>query len=102
MWVDISDDWIPSAVNVNALPKPLRRYIHSIEVLDPQYLVQHNTVLRDQVRGLEKKLANMGKVRNESARDCPPHDFVSRGDGTARCKCGEQVDISETGAARRE
>lgn len=32
---------------------------------------------------------------------CPPHDFVSRGDGTARCKCcGEIADVSETGAAR--
>ena len=30
------------------------------------------------------------------------HDFVSLGDGTARCSnCPEQVDVSETGAARR-
>ena len=36
-----------------------------------------------------------------TAGDCNPHDFINRGDGTARCKCGEQVDISETGAARR-
>jgi len=30
-----------------------------------------------------------------------PHDFINRGDGTARCKdCGAQVDVTETGAAR--
>ena len=29
------------------------------------------------------------------------HDFVSKGDGTAKCAdCGEQCDVSETSAAR--
>lgn len=33
---------------------------------------------------------------------CPPHDFVSKGDGTAICAdCKQQVDITETAAARK-
>ena len=39
--IDISDTWTPSADNINALPEPLRHYIHDLEtVCDPAGDVQ--------------------------------------------------------------
>jgi hypothetical protein len=36
MMFDIPNDWTPSAANINALPEPLRRYIHELKtVCDP-------------------------------------------------------------------
>lgn len=43
----ISVDWLPTTANVNALPKPIRDYIHGLESLcDPAGLVRENAVLR--------------------------------------------------------
>lgn len=40
-------------------------------------------------------------VDSKVLEKCPPHDFRKLSDGTARCRdCKEQVDITETGAAR--
>lgn len=53
----IPADWTPTAENVNALPEPLRDYIHQIETLcDPQLLVQQNWELRELVAALEVML----------------------------------------------
>jgi len=41
------------------------------------------------------------KFPDEQGQTCPPHDFRSKGDGTAKCRdCGELADVTETGAAR--
>lgn len=43
----IPDDWQPTPENVNALPAPLRRYIHDIEtVCDHSGIVRENFMLR--------------------------------------------------------
>jgi len=46
----ISDDWKPTASAINALPAPLRKYIHDVEAMcDPAGMVQQIAALRDQV-----------------------------------------------------
>lgn len=56
--MNISKDWLPAPKSINALPKPLREYIHGLETLcDPQYLIQELTMIRDAVSQLESALA---------------------------------------------
>ncbi|WP_344234508.1 hypothetical protein, partial [Cupriavidus gilardii] len=49
----ITPDWVPSAKNVNALPRPLRDYIHRLIAFDPQHYVQKVAVLQDHIRMVE-------------------------------------------------
>jgi hypothetical protein len=50
----IPDDWVPTAAAINALPLPLRRYIHDLETMaDPAGLVQENYELRLQAAAVE-------------------------------------------------
>lgn len=52
--MEIGDDWQPTAANINALPDPLRRFIHDLETMaDPAGLVQENYELKLQVRAAE-------------------------------------------------
>jgi hypothetical protein len=45
---EIPDDWT-APDNVNALPKPLRRYIHDLQTdLDPAGLMRENLTLRQE------------------------------------------------------
>ena len=54
MKLEIEDDWTPTAANINALPLPLRRFIHDLETMaDPAGLVQENYELRAQVKAVE-------------------------------------------------
>lgn len=62
--LDIPDDWLPTAANINALPEPLRRYIHDLETrADPSGDVLLIYELRTMVRGLEAMIL---KDRGES------------------------------------
>lgn len=52
--ITIDPDWLPTAENINALPDPLRRFIHDLETMaDPAGLVLENYQLRQQVRAVE-------------------------------------------------
>jgi len=56
-------DWKPTPEAINALPQPIRDYIHGIETIaDPQYLVQQNTFLKDQCEGLQVLLVEARKA----------------------------------------
>lgn len=56
--IDIPDDWAPTAAAINALPDPLRRFIHDIETnCDPAGLVRENYALKLQVRAVEAMVA---------------------------------------------
>lgn len=58
MQIDIPDNWIPTAPAINALPKPLRQFIHYLETnADPAEMVRENFQLRDQIKALEIALA---------------------------------------------
>lgn len=57
--------WTPTPENINALPLPIRQYIHDIETACSNAdIVQENTALRMQVEGLTKTI----EERNEVAR----------------------------------
>ena len=46
--------WTPTAKNVNALPEPVRQYIHDLETnADPAGIVRELTIARDTIRSLE-------------------------------------------------
>lgn len=50
--------WLPTPASINALPKPLREYIHGLETIcDPQYLIQELILTKDINKQLEKALA---------------------------------------------
>ncbi len=72
-----------------------------LKVTDPMattllwaYAGRRRVVDKEFSRDLEEALLFAGDT-------CPPHDLVSRGDGTSKCSdCGELADVTETGAAR--
>lgn len=60
--MNISKDWLPTPESINALPKPVRKYIAELETMcDPQYLIQELILTRDANQQLEAALAELGK-----------------------------------------
>jgi hypothetical protein len=57
----IDEAWLPTPANINALPEPVRRYVHSLETLsDPAGLLRDNAVLKEQIAALMRKLEEHG------------------------------------------
>jgi hypothetical protein len=57
--MQIPADWKPTPENVNALPEPIRRYIHAIEMRsDPAGDIRELAFARERIRQLEAKLAD--------------------------------------------
>jgi hypothetical protein len=68
---DEASEWLPTADNVNALPEPIRRYIHDIISCEPGYMVEENIILRQQVDGLtvmSMRLSGWRRRRPQSPR----------------------------------
>ncbi|USE78948.1 hypothetical protein NDR89_20135 [Cupriavidus gilardii] len=66
----IAPDWVPSSKNVNALPRPLRDYIHRLIAFDPQHYVRKVAMLQDHIRMVEadnKRLRQMAEWNREDA-----------------------------------
>lgn len=56
----MTEDWLPTPENVNALPEPVRRYVHDVVArCDPAGLVQENAVLKDTVAALTKRVEEL-------------------------------------------
>ena len=50
----VDKSWLPTAENINALPDPIRRYIHDLETnADPAGMVQENIILKENCKALE-------------------------------------------------
>lgn len=57
-----SSTWTPTAENINALPEPIRNYIHSLETnTDPAGMVRENAILRHDNAEFESRLAEVSK-----------------------------------------
>jgi hypothetical protein len=57
-----SEDWSPTADNINSLPKGMKDYIYSLETLcDHQYIIRENMIMRDTIRQLEAKILEAEK-----------------------------------------
>ena len=63
---DIPDDWMPTITNVNALPDPLRRYVHHLQTtVDPSGLMRESFMLRQENAHLRLECERLtGLVRN--------------------------------------
>lgn len=60
----VTGDWIPSPDNINALPDPLKKYIHDLETnCDPARLVQENTCLWDTIHAMESAQKELDEER---------------------------------------
>ena len=58
----IHKDWLPTPENINALPEPVRKFIHDIETnIDPQGMVRENVLIKDTCKALVLKLEEKGK-----------------------------------------
>lgn len=56
------DGWLPTAENINALPEPVRAYIHDlISNCDPSGNVATIAILRDSVEALLKQVEELKK-----------------------------------------
>lgn len=52
---EIAPTWLPTAENINALPKPLYDYIAGLETnADPPSMVADNIIMKDTIKTLEK------------------------------------------------
>lgn len=61
--IPLPEQWIPTADAINALPEPLRRYIHDIETrCDPAGDIRELTLARDTIRYLEAQLREANEV----------------------------------------
>lgn len=60
MVINIPKDWLPTSDNINALPDPLRSWVHDLETIcDPSGMVRDNVLIADenaQLRALIKEL----------------------------------------------
>ena len=55
--MNIPDNWLPTSENINALPAPLRKYIHDLETrADPAGEVAELTLTKDQNAQLQVAL----------------------------------------------
>lgn len=60
--MEIAEDWTPTADNINALPRPVRDYIHSLETnADPAGMVRENAILKHDIAEFELRLAETPK-----------------------------------------
>lgn len=58
--VHIPKGWTPTAENINALPVPLRLYIHDLQTsCDPAGTIRENVLLKDENYAMRLKLAEV-------------------------------------------
>lgn len=58
-----SPDWTPTPENINALPDPVRKYIHDLQTnVDPQGLVRQNHILQCEVAALRAEIETIKKA----------------------------------------
>jgi len=56
-------DWLPTPENINALPEPIRKFIHDLETnTDPARIVRENILIKDTCKALVLKLEEKPRV----------------------------------------
>ena len=50
----LPNNWLPTSASINALPEPLRRYIHGLESYLQSELVQENFELHENIKGIRE------------------------------------------------
>tara|TARA_R100000951_G_scaffold113184_1_gene114711 strand:- start:460 stop:642 length:183 start_codon:yes stop_codon:yes gene_type:complete len=58
--MNVSDGWLPTPENVNALPEPVRAYVFGLETnADPSGMVRENVLLADENAQLRAKIREL-------------------------------------------
>lgn len=66
--MNIPPDWKPTPENINALPEPLRRYIHALETdCDPQGTIRQNVLLKQENEFLRRECERLAGVHKPDA-----------------------------------
>ena len=61
--LEVDGGWLPTPENINALPEPVRQFIHDLETnTDPAHIVRENILIKDTCRSLLLKLEEKRKV----------------------------------------
>ena len=61
--MNISDDWLPTVANINALPNGLKRYVHDLETnADPAGMVAQNILVHEENRMLRALVEELTKT----------------------------------------
>lgn len=94
----VDKDWLPTAENVNALPDPIRRYIHDLETnCDPPSMVRENIILKETCKALEIKLSEAESIRAKErvfVEHIENHLRDMGIEGKVICKiCGKDIDM---------
>ena len=81
----IDGAWLPTPENINALPEPVRKFIHDLETnVDPQSMVRENFLIKDTCRALVVKLEEKQSVTEkwllDFLRQMPIYDAQPRKD----------------------
>jgi len=64
VYANMKEDWKPTPDNINALPEPIRNYIHDlVSNCNPAGMVAENTLLRDQLKQMQKKIEELKKKK---------------------------------------
>jgi hypothetical protein len=57
-------NWTPTSENINALPDPIRKYIHDLHTnCDPAGMVRENVLLREEVKRLAALVQELSDER---------------------------------------
>lgn len=60
------EDWLPTAENINSLPKGMKNYVCHLETnADPAGMVRENTLMKDLINQLEAKIEIVRKIKPE-------------------------------------
>jgi len=63
----ISDNWMPTEENLNALPDPLRRYIHYVHTnIDPAGTMRENFRLRHENAALRRAYETLAAHKRQA------------------------------------
>ena len=66
----MTDNWLPTPEHINALPAPIRRYIHHLETrCDPAGEVAELMLTRDQNAQLQERLDQLSRSARYALRE---------------------------------
>ena len=90
--IDIPDNWLPTGENLNALPEPLRKYIHDLHTAsDNATLVRQEALTRAEYNILRKMIAEAPEV--EVTRE----DWLENASAFSASLIGKRVRLLEVG-----
>lgn len=74
--VEDFDKWTPTADNINALPDPIKRYIHDLETnCDPQYIIRENILTKGENNALLAQIEELRDALNQSVKIISDRDI---------------------------